>query len=136
MPRIPAILVLALTLTAGCGEDGGGQSTADAEVDATVTPVMCTGANPSFPTFARTCSAATDCAIAFHQYNCCGSRRAQGISKSQKAAFDAAEATCVAQYPGCGCAASETIAEDGKSGPENTIMVTCTAVGTCSTFIP
>src|SRR5262249_52278629 len=32
-----------------------------------------------FPTFGKTCVADTDCAIAFHQTSCCGTRSAIGI---------------------------------------------------------
>jgi hypothetical protein len=133
-------LALALTMTAGCGSDGGGgtdgQVTADAEIDAPAIAVMCSGTTTSFPTFERSCTDTSDCIIAFHQYSCCGSRRAQGINKSQRSRFDTAEATCEGQYPACGCPAAQTSAEDGKSGDESTIMVRCTAVGSCSTFIP
>lgn len=140
-------LALALGLAGGCGggddDDGGGNKDGQVAgdggstgVDAATSAIMCSGTTTSFPMFERACTDASDCIVAFHQFNCCGSRKAQGIHKSQRAAFDSAEATCVSQYPGCGCPANQTIAEDGKSGDENTIMVRCTAVGSCSTFIP
>lgn len=100
--------------------------------------VMCTGATPSFPSFNRSCALASDCAKAIHQINCCGSQRALGLRVSEKARFDAAEKICRGQYPGCGCAAAPTIAEDGKSSADfdgSDIQVDCRA-GACTTFIP
>ncbi len=129
----------ALTLLACGGDDSGGGSPdgSASSVDAAVTGVMCTGTPASFPTFATACTGASDCTIAFHQISCCGTRRALGISKSAKSAFDSAEATCEAQYPGCGCAQGPTSAEDGKSTTtESAIQVTCTPGGACSTLIP
>ncbi len=139
-------LVVALACAAaGCGGDddggggdggGGGGDGGGGGVDAAAAVVMCAAPNPEFPEFARDCTVPADCEVAFHQYNCCGSRMAIGINKRERSKFTAAETTCVGQYPGCGCAAVATIAQDGKSGPENTIQVNCTAVGSCSTFIP
>jgi hypothetical protein len=108
--------------TAGSGGSGG-------------TEVQCTGEKPVFPAFDKTCAAAADCALVFHQINCCGTRVALGISSAESAAFGAAEATCEAQYPGCGCAQQPTVAEDGKSADESLIQVDCLS-GSCGSFVP
>lgn len=89
-----------------------------------------------FPAFDKACTAAADCVIKFHMVDCCGSRVSIGINASESAAFDQAEAICDAMYPGCGCAAMPTKAEDGKTAlDENTIQVDCLS-GACSTFVP
>jgi len=94
-----------------------------------------TGAG-AFPDFDKTCAAAADCVLKFHQINCCGTRDAIGINKDQGAAFDAAEMTCEMQYPGCGCAQQPTTAEDGKTAQdESMIMVDCKS-GKCSSYVP
>jgi hypothetical protein len=89
-----------------------------------------------FPAFDKTCAADDECAVKFHQINCCGTRVAIGINNAGSAAFDEAEAACQAMYPGCGCAQEPTKAEDGKTAlDESTIQVACTG-GACATFVP
>jgi hypothetical protein len=89
-----------------------------------------------FPTFAKTCTMATDCATALHTVSCCGTLTAIGINVAEKPAFNAAEATCEMQYPACGCAQSPTTTEDGKTSMDDTqIQVGCTN-GQCMTFLP
>ncbi len=127
--------------TAGAG--GSGTTTAGAGGGSTSTgaggaapEVKCAVSPPVFPTFDRTCSGASDCVVAFHQINCCGTRRAMGIAKGELAAFGQAEAVCESQYPGCGCAQQPTAADDGNSTfDESSIQVTC-LMGNCSTFVP
>lgn len=84
----------------------------DVPADVSDGAIAC-GASGAFPTFARACSVDADCAVVEHEINCCGTLVALGIRADQRAAFDAAEAICRAQYPGCGCAASPTTADDG-----------------------
>ena len=97
--------------------------------------VMCTGATPTFPSFDKTCAGATDCTIGLHQINCCGSMKAIGINQAEKTRFDADEKLCESQYPGCGCAAAPTVAEDGHSEDAGkTIVVEC-QVGKCMTLV-
>ena len=102
-------------------------------VDAS-TPVMCSGQVYSFPQFSKTCGSDSDCFIAHHQTDCCGSQIALGLAVSDKAAFEAAEQICGQQYPGCGCAGQPTLAEDGYSIGVNPVAVKCGG-GTCATYI-
>jgi hypothetical protein len=99
--------------------------------------IDCSGTGEaSFPTFDKTCAQAADCVLKFHMINCCGTRNAIGINHNESAAFDAAEATCDAQYPGCGCAQGPTTAEDGKMAQdEGMIKVDCPS-GQCSSYVP
>jgi hypothetical protein len=117
------------------GPDGGGGGDAGGG-DAGDSTVMCTGATPiKFPTFDKSCRVAGDCFIALHQINCCGTLKALGYNKAEQARFDAAEKICRQQYPGCGCAAMPTTAEDGRTSMrEGDIGVECAATG-CRTFI-
>jgi hypothetical protein len=101
----------------------------------------CVKGNPTdcslLGSFDKDCSADSDCVTKLHQVNCCGTRQAVGINASGSAAFDALEATCAAQFPGCGCAQQPTTAEDGHNRPDysDNIPVACVA-GKCTTFIP
>jgi Pacifastin inhibitor (LCMII) len=98
--------------------------------------IVCTASPPVFPSFDKSCISATDCFVAIHQTDCCGSQNAIGYNKSQQARFAADEKICEMQYPGCGCAPRPTMAEDGQSTRSNTtISVKCGASG-CSTYIP
>lgn len=92
----------------------------------------------SFPTFDRACSTASDCAIGIHQVNCCGTLDATGIASTASASFAAAEATCDAMYPGCGCAEEPTMTDDGGTVPAGSgasgIVVEC-VMGVCTTSV-
>ena len=120
---------------AGGAPDVSATDTGDQDA-ATAPTVKCGGDAPAFPTFSKTCAKATDCFPAFHQVNCCGTRVAVGLATADKAAFDAAEATCEAQYPKCKCATQPTLAEDGflAMDGEGTVGVRCDE-GLCSTFV-
>ncbi len=98
--------------------------------------VQCNGPKGSFPSFAKACSADSDCFVAQHQINCCGTKVAFGLSVSDKAAFEAAEAVCQSQYPGCGCAQFETMAEDGYSSFNDADFVATCQAGICRTSVP
>lgn len=110
--------------SADLGVDALSDASADAPTDApTDVPsdvpsdvsdgAIACGTSGAFPTFARACSVDADCAVVEHEINCCGTLVALGIRADRRAAFDAAEAICRGQYPGCGCAASPTTADDG-----------------------
>ncbi|HET7505589.1 MAG TPA: hypothetical protein VFK02_31430 [Kofleriaceae bacterium] len=129
--KIVAATVLALVLSA-CGSN---RRSADDTSDGGRDEVSCTGSNTSFPTFDKTCSSVTDCAIAIHQTNCCGATLAIGINQAEQQRFDADEKTCLDQYPLCGCPAIPTITEDGQAAtPGKMIVVQCQA-GKCMTTV-
>lgn len=100
--------------------------------------IVCSGPGIStFPTFDRACAGDGDCVVVEHQVNCCGTLRALGIRADQQAAFDAAEATCRGMYPGCGCAAMVTRADDDTTfDGTNPARVLCSAGQCTSTFTP
>jgi hypothetical protein len=125
-------LGFALLVAAACSTTGKGNT--DAAGSGSNAAVMCTGSDPTFPTFDDSCNTVSDCAIADHQINCCGSRDAIGISTTAVGAFNTAEAICDGQYPPCGCAQSPTTAQDGKTSAQGTIMVACTNHA-CTTFV-
>jgi len=77
--------------------------------------VQCGGTEASFPTFDKQCGSDADCTLVFHTINCCGTEVALGINSNQEPAFTAAEEICDSQYPGCGCAQGQTVAEDGQA---------------------
>jgi hypothetical protein len=95
--------------------------------------IQCTGTMQYFPEFDRSCLKAEDCVAVAHQTNCCGARLVTGISASEQAAFEAAEAICDQQYPACGCAAFGTDVEDGTRVDfawKDQVKVVCDA-GSC-----
>jgi hypothetical protein len=95
--------------------------------------VMCSGTSPAmFPTFDRSCGGDGDCFAALHQTDCCGNSRALGLNVSARAAFAAAEMTCRAQYPGCGCPARAPTDDDGRSSVSGQFDARCMA-GACRT---
>lgn len=87
----------------------------------------------SFPSYDKTCMAATDCAIGVHQTDCCGSTVALGMTKGELTRFTADEQVCEAQFPRCACPET-AIAEDGQSTFGKTVAVHCQA-GLCMTAI-
>ena len=95
--------------------------------------VMCSGATTVvFPTFDRRCGGDGDCFAALHQTDCCGNVRATGLHVSARAAFEEAERTCRAQYPGCGCPARPPTDDDDRSSLTGMFDARC-AAGECRT---
>ena len=87
------------------------------------------------------CHAQSECALLFHQIDCCGSKKAYGVLQSKLADFQAAEQRWEAECAKCGCDPKATVTQDGKSGPDNTITVDCVTdpvypPGTCQSLIP
>jgi len=134
MKRIIGVLATAsLLMLAGCinepsgsggsgGRGGSGGSGGSGGADL----VQCSGQNPTFPVFDKTCTAPSDCFIGLHQVDCCGTHTAIGVRSSEHARFQDDETRCEAMYPGCECAAQPTRAEDGRvatSGAQ--IVVRC-----------
>src|SRR5262249_20329033 len=87
-----------------------------------------------FPSFDRTCANDSDCVAVEHQTDCCGTRLAIGIRVSEQARFDAAEASCRANYPTCGCAAGPTKVDDGSWLLSSDRAGVLCSSGTCKTF--
>lgn len=116
--------------------DTGTPDVATSDAGAPDTGVVCGGSREgSFPAFASACSVASDCVLAVHQTDCCGNTHALGIRADQQAAFTLAEQQCDRMYPGCGCPAGPTVADDGMSArPPATIAVQCTS-GMCTTYV-
>ena len=87
---------------------------------------MCVGVDPIvFPTPLDTCAVDSDCAVVFHQVNCCGTLAAWGIAAAGVKDFSAAETICQGQYPDCKCAQLQTTSDDGSKGwaPEDFVAV-------------
>jgi hypothetical protein len=102
------------------GDGGNGSSDAGS--------VRCTGANPTFPAFDRSCNTVADCVVVHHETSCCGSQLIMAINHGELARFQAAESICDLQYPPCGCASQGPEAEDGTQlpwGSENLIVAAC-----------
>ncbi len=118
--------------------EGSDASRADAgQADAGPVPgVVCMGNKPAFPPFSKACAVDADCVAVTHQINCCGTDIALAVAKSEATAYQAAEATCRAQYPGCGCASEPTVAEDGQIALWNSPVVAVCKAGACMATVP
>jgi hypothetical protein len=138
-PRLLAALLLGVAACGGkvveTAGTGGASGTSGSGGAGGSVAVDCAGSPPTFPTFSKACTADTDCFIAIHQTDCCGSTAAIGLNVSQQAAFQAAEKTCDAMYPGCQCMGSGPVAEDGKVGTLSQLEVNC-QMGKCMTSVP
>lgn len=97
--------------------------------------VQCFPGMPVFPSFDQTCGSDSDCLVAVHQIDCCGSRAALGININEGPRFDYDEAICRGQYPACDCVDRGILADDGQSAYyEADVGVACSE-GSCTTFV-
>lgn len=88
------------------------------------------------PGVTKQCQKDADCAVVFHQVDCCGSLHALGVHLDAVDPFNDAEAVCAAAYPQCDCAPMPTVAEDGDSTEDPAeITVSCVDMA-CQTAIP
>lgn len=109
----------------GTTQTGGGSGVADA---GTGTGGKLCGPGGTFPTFAKGCSTATNCALVQHETNCCGSMLVMAINHGEVTKFADAEKICESQYPLCGCVSQGVQAEDGTTVPADmasTIVAEC-----------
>lgn len=114
------------TTNPDAGADASRSDAAAAEAGPT-DPVVCSGGTAAtFPSLDRRCSSTSDCALFEHQSDCCGNMAALGARATERARFDAAEQTCRAMLPGCGCAGGTYRTDDGMStGTRAAIVVEC-----------
>ena len=97
--------------------------------------VQCGAAVEAFPEIPEACLTNDDCALVFHQINCCGTEVAWGIRRDALATFSAAERACRSQMYHCGCATFPTEADDGNTGwGEDAFGVRCQE-GRCFSFV-
>lgn len=120
------------------GESGdGGSVTSDASPPRDAGDVRCTGADPTFPSFDKSCTSDGDCALVTHTTDCCGGQLYMGIVHDEQERFAEAEAICSSQYPACGCAAQGALTEEGTMVPwQNVgyIVVGCVQGGCTSRY--
>jgi hypothetical protein len=86
-----------------------------------------------FPSLDTGCNVQSDCFIALHTTDCCGSIAAFGVNASAKTQFQSAETSCGAGI--CECAPKPTLAQDGRSVANGNIAVQCSN-RTCLTWVP
>ena len=98
--------------------------------------IACTDDPPKFPEFDDSCAVPEDCAIVFHQIDCCGSQAAWGVNAEVAKAFGEAEAVCMMQYPQCDCPTEATVADDGNSAPDAALIEVQCNEGQCFTVVP
>lgn len=110
--------------------DGGG------DTDAGLPGVDCSQNPPVFPSFDRSCTVPSDCAIGTVQVDCCGTLTVTGIASSETRRFEEAAALCASQFPGCGCPTQPTYADDGTVATGTVAPVVGCVSGTCTTTFP
>jgi hypothetical protein len=96
-------------------------------------PLTCWRTRVPFPSFDASCNAQSDCFMAMHTTDCCGSLVAVGFNVSAKAQFDSAESSCGG--PMCQCAPRPTLAQDGRTNDTDNIAVQCSN-HSCFTWVP
>jgi hypothetical protein len=128
-----SFLRVVIVVAAGCSSGHGTHSSA-ADAPAGTIQVACESHGTTFPVLDKACTFASDCFIAYHMGDCCGSEIAIGLNVSTMSAFAAAEQACEAAFPPCGCRGLPTRAEDGRS-TDGTIIVGCDQ-GLCRTSVP
>ena len=119
--------------TDGSSNDGSSKDTSVVDASADGFPGACT---PSaiFPSFQKGCGTTANCIIKLHQIDCCGSMAAIGLNHGEFAAFDQSEQAWESSCPRCKCVAKATVAEDGNSGPNADVKVSCDN-GVCRTTL-
>ncbi len=129
-------VVLALVVAAGCSKHIPNEPPWGDAASATSIQLACESHGTTFPPQEKKCVAATDCYVANHMINCCGTMVAIGLNAADtQGEFPYLEGKCEAAYPACGCASLPTAAEDGRTSADGTIMVECTS-GLCATYVP
>jgi hypothetical protein len=131
-------LVTCVACQGGSSDDADGPDAQPGAADASTGSLQltCNADNSTtFPAFSRSCQDATECAIANHQIDCCGSTIATGIAATDLAAFEQSESACATLFPACGCASQPPVLDDGTMASNlGTIDVGCSNEGTCVTF--
>jgi hypothetical protein len=94
--------------------------------------LACWRGMPEFPPLDKSCNAPTDCFVARHMINCCGSLQAIGLNVGAMSAFSSAETACGGNA--CQCDPGWTKAEDGRTENEGVIDVEC-VTHVCLTYV-
>lgn len=87
--------------------------------------------------YARECTVTSDCAVATHLADCCGSVVALGVRANEASRFGAVGGICGAEFATCDCVGRAPRAEDGQFSAfsdAHDIGVACTA-GRCQSHI-
>jgi len=92
-------------LDAGTAADAHADGAADARATSCV----------SLLSLDRACAKDDDCAVVTRRTSCCGPRRAVGINKTAKPAFDPLEKACEATFGLCLCAPGPVVTDDGST---------------------
>ncbi len=119
-----------LLLLAACSGSGSSGPADDGDFELT-----CESQGATFPLLDKTCSVASDCFVARHMINCCGTQVAIGLNVASESEFGPGETACASAYPACGCAPLPPAAEDGRTEAAGTIEVECVSQR-CTTFVP
>lgn len=129
-PHSPVGLLVALVVSS-CGNAPRGTPFPDAGPPPPALVTACSGTSAALPDFDRACTDDTDCALFFHQVDCCGTTAAWSYATRVGSQVLDAETMCRAMIPTCDCVAGPLRDEDGvEIGPGETVGATCRA-GSC-----
>jgi hypothetical protein len=106
------------------GNDAGGPSLSCSQNE----PFGATGLD-------RSCARASDCVVARHMVDCCGTMIAFGLNAADEQRFKLAERRCAATFPACGCAPGPTRTDDGSEAFDDAGIEVACLQGTCTTYL-
>src|SRR6266566_3855 len=106
---------LATMAIAGCGDRTSLDSAAPRGSDAGLATITlsCWHGTQMFPPLDKSCQASSDCFVAEHMIDCCGTLEVIGLNVGAMSAFLSAETTCGPNR--CQCDPGPTEAEDGRA---------------------
>jgi len=120
----------------GTNGDAGSDASGDGGLGLDGGVGSCQGSPSIFNDIIKGCTVSAGCVVAFHQLDCCGSLMAVGINHASVNAFDADEAKWRMSCPACGCAARETVSEDGRmSNNQSDFRAECVN-NVCRSYLP
>ncbi|MBZ5715816.1 hypothetical protein [Nannocystis pusilla] len=122
-------------VTEGSTTGEAGLSTSTGLLSSTGGPEACEAAPLQAPGVDKSCQSDDDCAVVFHQTDCCGTVAAFAVNLASVEAYNEAEAPCMFE-PFCDCAPEATEAEDGDATADNASIVAVCLDNQCRSEVP
>ncbi|MDC0672838.1 hypothetical protein [Nannocystis radixulma] len=115
--------------------DDPGDSTSTGIESSTGGPEGCVEAPLQAPGVDKSCQSDDDCAVVFHQTDCCGTVAAFSVNLDSVEAYNEAEVPCIYE-PICDCAPKATVAEDGDETADIPSIVAVCLDNQCRSEVP
>ncbi|MCY1061682.1 hypothetical protein [Nannocystis sp. SCPEA4] len=110
-------------------------STSTGSESSTGEPEVCEEAPLQAPGVDKSCQSDDDCAVVFHQTDCCGTVAAFSVNLDSVEAYNEAEAPCMYE-PICDCVPMATVAEDGDETADIPSIVAVCLDNQCRSEVP